>query len=151
MAENVDLIRSAEVVSLFCRLNLNAKKNIPVRSSEMGLLIYVVKSEVPVTPLMAANFFKVTKPMVAAMVSSLTRQGYITKVPSQDDKRSFTLSPCAKTVELVEQTYSEYHKTLESLRVRLGDDDFNSLIVLIEKANTVLCEDKSNRKNTEAG
>lgn len=32
-------IDAAETVSLFCRLNLNGKKELPVRSSEMGLLI----------------------------------------------------------------------------------------------------------------
>jgi DNA-binding MarR family transcriptional regulator len=144
MTKKDGLIQSAETVSLFCRLNINAKKNIPIRSSEMGLLILTVKNEQPVTPVMAAEFFKVKKPMIAAMVSSLIQKGYIAKKPSQTDKRSFTLSPTAKAITLVEQTHSEYIKTLELIRVKLGNGDFDNLINLLEKTNTILLEEKTN-------
>jgi DNA-binding MarR family transcriptional regulator len=138
------LIQSAETVSLFCRLNTSARKNIPIRSSEMGLLILTVKNGQPVTPVMAAEFFKVKKPMIAAMVSSLLKKGYIAKKPSQTDKRSFTLSPTAKAITLVEQTHSEYIKTLELIRVKLGNSDFYNLITMLEKTNTILLEEKAN-------
>jgi len=142
--ERDTLIKSAEAVSLFCRLNINTKKNLPVRSSEMGLLILIVKNGQPVTSVMAADFFKVKKPMIAAMVSSLTKRGYIAKEQSQEDKRCFTLLPSEKTVELVEKTYSEYLKALELLRAQLGGDDFDKLIELIEKSNIILLEKKTN-------
>lgn len=144
MTKKDRLIQSVETVSLFCRLNINAKKNIPVRSSEMGLLILTVKYDQPVTPLIASEFFKVKKPMITAMASSLIQKGYITKKPSKTDKRSFTLSPTAKAITLVEQTYSEYIKTLELIRAKLGDNDFDNLIALLKKTNTFLLEEKTN-------
>jgi len=132
------LSRSAEAVSMFCRLNINTKKNLPIRSSEMGMLILIVKTEHAVTPVMVAEFFKVSKPMVASMISNLTKAGYITKVPSTEDKRSFTLIPTEKAVSIVETTYSEYLKTMQLLADKLGYEKFTSLITLLEQANEIL-------------
>lgn len=138
-----ELIRGAEAVSLFCRLNINTKRDLPVRSSEMGLLIYICESEDPVTSVMAAEFFKVKKPMVANMVSSLRRNGYLEKKPSQTDRRSFELLPTERAKLLVKETRSEYLKTMELLQSRLGDG-YETLIALLVKANTVLLEEKGN-------
>ncbi len=139
-----ELIKGAETVSMFCRLNINIKKDLPVRSSEMGLLILICKSEKSVTPVMAADFFKVKKPMITTMVSSLFRHGYIEKALSPEDKRSFFLNPTEKAKQLVDDTYTEYIKTMELLWQKLGAKDFDNLIVLLEKANTVLLEEKNN-------
>lgn len=40
-----EVIRAAEQIALFCRININMKKELPIRSSEMGILIYLVKGE----------------------------------------------------------------------------------------------------------
>lgn len=45
-----EYIKGAEVVSLFCRINMNAKRSLPIRASEMGLLILIVKSAEPQSP-----------------------------------------------------------------------------------------------------
>jgi DNA-binding MarR family transcriptional regulator len=134
-------IKGAEAVSLFCRLNINRKHDMPVRSSEMGLLIYVCKNETPVTSVIAAEFFKVKKPMIAAMVSSLVQKGYLEKCLSGTDKRSFTLQPTEQAKKLVDETYMEYLKTMELLHQRLGGD-YETLIDLLEKANTILLEER---------
>lgn len=139
-----ELIKGAETVSMFCRLNINAKKDLPIRSSEMGLLILICTSERPVTPVIAADFFKVKKPMITAMVSSLLKHGCIEKVPSQEDKRSFSLNPTEKARHLVDDTYTEYIRTMELLRQKLGAKDFEMLISLLKKTNTVLLEEKNN-------
>lgn len=142
MSEIKTLIAGAEAVSLFCRLNINAKKNLPIRSSEMGLLIFVVKSEGSVTPVMASDFFKVTKPMVTTMVNALSKKGYLTKLQSPADKRSFTLYPTEKAVQLVEETYTEYFKNMSYLKSAMGQKKYDKMIALLELANYILLEDK---------
>ena len=139
-----ELIKGAETVSMFCRLNINVKKDLPIRSSEMGLLILICRNDIPVTPVMAANFFKVKKPMITTMVSNLLKHGYIEKIPSQEDKRSFFLNPTEKTRLLVFDTYSEYMKTIELLLHKLGSVNFGKFIILLEKANSILLEEKNN-------
>lgn len=137
------LIKGAEAVSLFCRLNLNTKKNLPVRSSEMGLLIYVCKSDAPVTSVMAADFFKVKKPMIAGMVATLANKGYLEKRPSNEDKRSFMLVPTEKAKSLVEDTYLEYLSTMNLLAAKLGKE-YETLITLLDRANQILLEERNN-------
>ncbi len=136
--------KAAETVSLFCRLNINSKKDLPVRSSEMGLLILITNSEHPVTPAFAAMFFKVKKPMITAMVTNLHKMGYLERTPSSLDKRSFSLTPTEKARLLVIETYSEYMKTMAILEDKLGKKDFEKLVTLLERSNAALLEDKSN-------
>jgi DNA-binding MarR family transcriptional regulator len=139
-----DIINGAKVVSLFCRIHMNAKKDLPIRSSEMGLLIYLVRENGSATPIKIAEFFNVSKPMVTAMINSLTNKGYLTKSPSQTDKRSFSLHPTEKAVVLVEKAYSEYYKTMGLLKKELGETDYRKLIALLDRANTILLEEKHN-------
>ncbi|RGW14550.1 MarR family winged helix-turn-helix transcriptional regulator [Enterococcus asini] len=134
--------KGANIVSLFCRLNLHGKKNLPLRSSEMGLLIYTVKSHTPVTPVMAANYFKVSKPMIASMVKQLTNQNYVTKVPSLEDKRSYTLQPTPKAIKLTDSIYDEYFKDMRRLLNGMGVEKFTDMLILLEEANKLLLEEE---------
>ncbi len=139
-----ELIKGAEVISLFCRININAKKELPIRSSEMGLLIFLVKEQCEHTPLMISEFFKVTKPMVTAMVNSLVKKEYIIKIPSPIDKRSFILKPTEKAILLVGETFDEYYKNMQVLKERLGNKKFENLTELLNEANGILLGEKEN-------
>lgn len=138
------MIKSSEQVSLFCRLNINTKRELPIRSSEMGMLIYLVKTDEEKTPNAVARFFKVTKAMATNMVTSLLANGYIEKKQSETDKRSFWLIPTDKAVRLVEDTYEEYFRMMVVLEEGMGEKKFNELINLLETANKILLEEKNN-------
>ena len=138
-----ELVKGAEVISLFCRININTKRELPIRSSEMGLLIFLVKEVGEHTPLKIAEFFKVTKPMVTAMVISLVKKEYITKVKSVVDKRSFSLKPTEKAVALVGETFDEYYRGMQVLRSRLGTNEYSMLTELLDKSNNILLEEKN--------
>ncbi len=138
------LIKAAEVISLFCRININTRRELPIRSSEMGLLIFLVKEQCEHTPLMISEFFKVTKPMVTAMVHSLVKKEYVIKVPSLIDKRSFMIKPTEKAILLVNETFDEYYKNMQLLKDVLGSKKFEDLTKLLNEANEILLEEKEN-------
>lgn len=138
------LIKSSKQISLFCRLNLNTKQELPIRSSEMGMLIYLVKTEEEKTPNAVAKFFKVTKSMATNMATSLLNNGYIEKIKSEADKRSFLLIPTDKAIRLVEDTYEEYFRTMSLLESKMGEQKFDEFIRLLETANKILLEEKNN-------
>lgn len=138
------LIKSSKQISLFCRLNLNTKQELPIRSSEMGMLIYLVKTEEEKTPNAVAKFFKVTKSMATNMTTSLLNNGYIEKIKSEADKRSFLLIPTDKAIRLVEDTYEEYFRTMSLLESKMGEQKFDEFIRLLETANKILLEEKNN-------
>lgn len=114
------------------------------RSSEMGMLIYLVKTDGEKTAKGIADFFKVTKAMATNMSSALLKNGFLEKQQQENDKRSFLLLPTAKAVQLVNETYEEYMKEMHILKKNMGGDAFNSLIALLELANDILLEEKSN-------
>jgi len=139
-----DFLRSAEAVSLFCRININTRRGLPIRASEMGLLIFLVKGAEAPTPLEVARFFRISKPMVTAMVRSLEGKGYVQKAPSAVDRRSFSLLPTEKARAMVEETYREYLKKMEALQEAMGSADFERFTALIERANAILLREEKN-------
>ncbi|MDQ0362121.1 MarR family winged helix-turn-helix transcriptional regulator [Breznakia pachnodae] len=139
-----NLIKVSEQIALFCRINVNTKRDLPIRSSEMGMLIYLVKTEEEKTPNGVAQFFRFTKAMATNMVTSLSSKGYITKKQSEIDKRSVYLVPTNKAIKLVENTYDEYFKSMSTLRKRMGEEKFENLVMLIEMANNILLEENKN-------
>jgi DNA-binding MarR family transcriptional regulator len=137
-----DITISADAIALFCRQQMNIKRDIPIRPSEMGALIFTQKYNAPITPLMLSNFFRITKPSVTSMVNSLIKKDYLIKIPSSTDGRSYTVSITEKGIDLVESTRKEYFRTMELLKEKMGHKEFNLFIELIHKANSILSEGK---------
>lgn len=139
----MNLIESADVIGMFCRLNMNLKRELPIRASEMGVLIYISKLGKDVTPLMISQFFKISKPSVTSMVNSLIKHNYLEKIPSSIDKRSYTLRITEIGKNLVESTFVEYYKSIELMKDAMGEENFIQFIQLMNAANSVLGINKS--------
>lgn len=139
---DIELINSADAVGMFCRLHMNSKIDIPIRPSEMGVLIFTQKQSIPVTPLMISEFFKITKPSVTSMVNALIKQNYLIKEPSLVDGRSYTLRTTEDGNRLIEKTFDEYIKSIELLKEKMGEFTFRQFIDLIQMANRILEEVK---------
>ena len=139
-------IEAAETVSLFCRLNQRVKKELPIRSSEMGLLILLVTSKERISSVEAAQFFRVSKPVITAMVKTLTAMCYLRKEPKSHDRRSFLLIPEQKAVDLVTETYGDYLYTMTILQESMGEEAFEDMIRLLAQANAVI-QKEEDRKN----
>lgn len=75
-------------LSKFSRNYMELKKNLPIRPSEMGVLNILAATPEPHTPMMLAELLGVSRPMVAAYLSSLSEKGYIKKERSADDGRA---------------------------------------------------------------
>lgn len=140
----MDYIKASDQISLFCRLNINTKKGLPIRSSEMGMLIYLVQTDNEKSPKAIAEFFKVTKAMITNMVTSLQEKGYVLKQKSNVDKRSITILPTNKAIALVNTTYQEYYHNLNILNEKMGSDKFEELLNLLSVANNILLEERQN-------
>lgn len=134
------LEHAAQEVAMFCRLNMYSKRDIPIRASEMGVLIFVHKSHMPVTPLMISEFLGISKPSVSSLIQGLIKNRYLLKTPSQEDKRSYTLDITIEGKSLVENTYDEYLKSIQLIKDQMNEEDFLRLIGLLEQANQILKE-----------
>jgi len=132
------LIESADAVGMFCRFQMNTKKNIPVRSSEMGVLIFIKRSSLSVTPLMISEFFNISKPSVTTIIKALVKEKYIVRIPSPIDKRSYIVEITNRGNVLFTKTFDEYFKLIGLLKKEMNGDDFIQMIELIKKANKIL-------------
>lgn len=137
-----DILESTNIISLFCRLNINNKKELPIRNSEIGLLIFCVKAAKEVSPMLAAEYFEVSKPMIAKMIKSLVKHGYIEKHPSNIDKRSYTLKPTKSAIDLTNQIYDEYFKIVTTLIKEMGQEKFEQMTSLMNEANNIMLKEK---------
>lgn len=138
----IQYTHDTDVVFLFCRLNMNTKKELPIRASEMGLLILASTSKQPVSPAGAAQYFNISKPMVTVMVRTLVREGYVEKEPSPGDGRSYLLVPTQKGRALVAETFDAYHATIALLKNNMEQGEYRAFLSLLKKANNILLEDK---------
>lgn len=136
----IDLMRSADTIGMFCRLNMKVKRDLPIRASEMGVLIFTSKQDDEVTPLMISQFFKIAKPSVTSMIKPLLRLSYLEKTISMLDKRSYSLRITQKGKNLVNSTIDDYYKSIDMMIEKMGLNEFNTLIELLNKANEILEE-----------
>ena len=126
------------VLSVFCKNYMDLKKGLPIRPSEMGVLNIISETEGPHTPVMLAEMLKVSKPMITAHITSLEKNGYITKSPSPQDKRAYYILPTEKAQALVQKAKADLTHKLDWLIDGLGQDDFNALVAIAEKANKII-------------
>ena len=126
------------VLSVFSKNYMDLKKGLPIRPSEMGVLNIISETEGPHTPVKLAEMLKVSKPMITAHITSLENKGYIIKSPSQQDKRAYCILPTEKAQALVKSAKEDLTNKLNWLIDGLGQDDFNALVALAEKANGIM-------------
>ncbi|MBD5132705.1 MAG: MarR family transcriptional regulator [Clostridiales bacterium] len=126
------------VLSVFSKNYMDLKKDLPIRPSEMGVLNIISKTEGPHTPVILAEMLKVSKPMITAHITSLENKGYIIKSPSPQDKRAYYILPTEKAKALVEKARADLERKLDVLTNGLGQDDFNALVALAERANKIM-------------
>lgn len=126
------------VLSIFSKNYMELKKGLPIRPSEMGVLNIITGTEGPHTPVMLAEMLDVSKPMITAHITSLENKGYITKAPSVQDKRAYYILPTNKALELVKYAKADLDGKLACMVNGLGQDGFDTLVALAEKANGIM-------------
>lgn len=133
------------VLSIFSKNYMELKRGLPVRPSEMGVLNIITGTEGSHTPAVLAKMLGVSKPMITAHITSLERKGYITKVPSAQDKRAYYIVPTDQALELVRYAKADLNEKLAHLEKKLGQENFCALVDLAKKANVILEENREEK------
>lgn len=133
-------------LSLFCKNYMELKKGLPIRPSEMGVLNIITGRPGPHTPVMVAQMLGVSKPMITALLTSLSEKGYITKEPSKEDKRAYYILPTEKALALVESAKQEMEGHFSRMIDEMGRENFETLVRLAQMANNVMEANRGERK-----
>ncbi len=145
----MDKYMSANAVfSKFSRDYMETKRELPIRPSEMAVINIITRRGGRYTPLMIAELLGVSKPMITAHIRVLMKKGYITKSPSDGDRRSFYVLPTEKAEALAEAFNKKQETYLKKLEGALGCGEFDELTRLLEKALSALeaIKEKQNAK-----
>lgn len=130
------------VFSRFSRNYMGLKRNLPIRPSEMAVLNILAVFPEDHTPVMLAERLGVSKPMITALVTALSKKGYITREPCREDKRAYFVRMTPKADALVTAARKDADGHLNDLIAALGREDFDTLVRLTQKASLVL-EDRN--------
>ncbi len=126
------------VFSKFSRNYMALKQNLPIPPSETGVLNILSAVPGPHTPAMLAERLGVSKPMITALLTALGKKDYITKQPCPADKRAYYVLLTPKARELVAIAQADTNSHLDRLIAALGQENFDTLVELTQKANLIL-------------
>lgn len=132
--------RLAERMAAFSRANMNRKSNLPIRSSEMGALIYITLNagEIGVRAVEISEYFGIQKSSVSSIINSLEKQGYIERTYSQNDKRSSPLFPTEKGVQLVTEALEEYHRISNKVIETIGTQKCEEFLEILNTITKII-------------
>lgn len=134
------------VLSIFSKNYMKLKDGLPIRPSEMGVLNIITQTPGPHTPVMLADLLSVSKPMITAHITALESKGYIMKEPSSQDRRAYYIIPTDKAWELVACSNADLSEKLDCLVNGLGQEGFDTLVALAEKANHIMKANRGEKK-----
>ena len=131
------------ILSVFSRNYIEMRRDLPIRPSEMELLDVITQKPGPHTPLRLSEQLGVSKSMITAHLTSLMKKGYVTREQWTEDKRVFHILPTGKALALAVRVKMDMDRQMEQLVEGMGQEDFELLMRLTQKANRVL---SANRK-----
>lgn len=137
-------LKANAVLSVFSKNYMDLKKGLPIRPSEMGVLNIITGTPGLHTSVVLAELLGVSKPMITAHLSSLAEKGYIIKEQSSEDKRVYYIIPTEKALALVESAKRDTERQLSRLMDAMGQDAFDMLVRLAQKANDTLKKEHEN-------
>ncbi len=132
--------RLSEAMSAFCRANMNQKTNLPIRSSEMGALIFITLNagELGVRAVELSDYFGIKKSSVSSIIISLEKLGYIKRTISESDKRSSPLFPTEEGLKLVNEAFEEYHRISSKLVAKIGSEKCEEFLQVLNMATKII-------------
>ena len=137
----IDAKSAASTIALFCRLNTRARITKPLTGGEIGLLFYLDSDETIHTSVAAASFFMISKPAISRIVMSLEKKNLIFRKKSSSDARVSELYLTGSGKEIIQVVTDAYEKRTETLRRKIGAEEFERFIKTMDEANLIIAEE----------
>lgn len=119
---------------------MNQRNSFPIRSSEMGVLIYIclhvgIKG---VRSVEISEYFGIRKSSVSTIIDSLEKLGYIEKTQSEGDRRNNPLFPTSKGNKLASDAFEEYHCVSNKLIEKIGEEKCEEFINALQITTKII-------------
>ena len=83
----------------------------------------------------------ISKPAISRVVMSLEQKGLITKKRSASDARVIELHLTDRGMDVIREVSDSFEKKTDSLRRKLGSEEFDRFIRLMDDANIIIAEE----------
>ena len=132
---------AARVIADFCRNNVRARSARPLGAGEIAMVAFLYDEDVEHTSVEVASRFNVSKPAVSKVVESLEKRGLLVKERTLKDKRAFILRLTEEGRNLAKDIGDEFERSASILRERIGKEEFDHFIEVMEIANGIIDEE----------
>lgn len=133
------MIKKMSEIRLFSRTLIHrSSSDSKISAQEYDLLSQLITSDEGVTPINLSKAMCLNKTIVSRLIDKLSKDGCVTKIQDEHDKRSYfvCITECGR--EELKKIYEFYLSPIYELREKLGNEDFLQLISYIEKANEAM-------------
>lgn len=137
----IDMMGKHGELRLFGSLAIRkARKGAAASAQEVDMLFRVALSNQRITPHDLSQAMGASKTIVSRLIDNLTEKELIAKRFNMDDGRSYSLMVTQKGRKELDSMCYYYLGPLYDLQKNMGEDEFEELIRLIQKANQILGE-----------
>ncbi len=123
----------------------NMVKDLPINNKELLILKSIMTSE-DITSAEISEMFSVSKAAVSQFVSSLEKRGYLRRRLSDKDRRRVYFDITNVGVELVRSTDEYIAESINIVKERLGEKDYNTMTGLLKKTTKILADISENKR-----
>lgn len=132
---------AARVIADFCRNNVRARSARPLGAGEIAMVAFLYDEDGEHTSVEVASRFNVSKPAISKVVESLEKRGLLVKERTLKDKRAFILRLTEEGRSLAKDIGDEFERSANILRERIGKEEFDRFIEVMEIANGIIDEE----------
>ncbi len=125
----------------------NMVKDLPINNKELLILKSIMDSE-DITSAEISDMFSVSKAAVSQFASSLEKRGYLRRRLSDKDRRRVYFDITDAGRELVRRTDEYIAGSINIVKERLGEKDYNAMTELLKRTTKILAEISGEKRAT---
>ncbi|HHY28712.1 MAG TPA: MarR family transcriptional regulator [Desulfitobacterium dehalogenans] len=136
-------VRLFETIKKFRRLSLNFRGSgeIPHREIMMLKLIKHHSGKGGITISTLSEHFEISKPAVSQMINALEDKNYVERITTKSDRRMVYVRLTELGEEALAEAFHEMQGKLEIYLEKMGEQDMETLIALLDKLHQIMKED----------
>lgn len=130
------MMEKMQEIKLFSRLLINrSSKEDEMPSQHLELLSCLAIRDEKMTSIKLSKVMGLDKTIISRIIDTLSKSGYLTKTKDENDKRSYFISITKEGREKLDSMYAHYLGPIYELRRKLGEEEFEKIMLYIEKCN----------------
>lgn len=134
------------VIKKFRRLSLNLRGNGEVPHREVMMLKQIKRhttEDEGATISTLSELLEISKPAVSQMINSLEDKNFVERVTPKSDRRIVYVRLTEFGEKTLEKSFQEMYNKLNSYLEKMGEQDMETLVALLDKLHRIMSEDSN--------